>query len=359
MLGYLANRIFYGFLVMAGVVIIVFFLFNILPGDPARMMLGQRADVASVNAINKDLGRDLPMLKQFLLYANDLSFISYHKIKNTESHVFLNKEKFGSTISLVQWHDENAIVLKAPYLRRSYQTQQKVSDVLAGALPGTVVLAITSLLLAAWIGISLGVITAIKKNSFTDRLCSIAAILGMALPSFFAGIIVAWLFGFVLNKYTHLNMTGSLFIIDPFEGKMLQLKNLILPACTLGIRPLSVFVQLTRSSMLDVLSQDYIRTAKAKGLSKGVIVLKHALKNSLNPVVTAISGWFGSLLAGAVFIEYIFGWNGIGKLTVDALERYDFPVVMGSVLLVSLFFVIINIIVDIVYGLLDPRVRLK
>jgi peptide/nickel transport system permease protein len=152
-------------------------------------------------------------------------------------------------------------------------------------------------------------------------------------------------------------MTGSLYRIDPFEGRILVLSNLILPAFTLGIRPLSVIVQLTRSSMLDVLSQDYIRTAKAKGLSSTITVIRHALRNALNPVLTAVSGWFGSLLAGAVFIEYIFGWKGIGKVTVDSLERYDFPVVMGAVLVVSVVFVIINIVVDILYGMLDPRIR--
>lgn len=154
-------------------------------------------------------------------------------------------------------------------------------------------------------------------------------------------------------------MTGSLYRIDPFDGMVLEVKNLLLPAFTLGIRPLSVIVELTRSSMLDVLSQDYIRTAKAKGLSKQVVILRHALRNALNPVLTAVSGWFGSLLAGAVFIEYIFGWKGIGKVTVDSLETYDFPVVMGAVLIVSVFFVIINLIVDLLYGVLDPRIRVS
>jgi peptide/nickel transport system permease protein len=132
---------------------------------------------------------------------------------------------------------------------------------------------------------------------------------------------------------------------------------MILPALTLGIRPLSVVVQLARSSFLDVLSQDYIRTARAKGLSQRAVLVKHALRNAMNPVVTAVSGWFAGLLAGAVFIEYIFGWKGIGKEIVEALENYDFPVVMGGVLVISMAFVIINILVDIIYGILDPRIR--
>jgi peptide/nickel transport system permease protein len=137
------------------------------------------------------------------------------------------------------------------------------------------------------------------------------------------------------------------------------LKNLILPAITLGIRPLAIITQLTRSAMLDVLDQDYIRTAYAKGLSKRIVVWKHALRNALNPVITAITGWFAELLAGAFFVEYIFGWRGIGKLTVDALSNLDFPVVMGSVLVSASFFILINILADILYGMVDPRVRLN
>ena len=153
-------------------------------------------------------------------------------------------------------------------------------------------------------------------------------------------------------------MFGSLFSVDNYgTGTYLDLKNLILPALTLGIRPLAVVVELTKSSVLDVLSQDYIRTAKAKGLSYKKILVKHTLKNALNPVVTAISGWLASLLAGAVFVEYIFDWKGMGVVIVEGLDKYDFPVVMGSLLYVSVILVIINIITDVIYGWLDPRVK--
>jgi len=138
----------------------------------------------------------------------------------------------------------------------------------------------------------------------------------------------------------------------------LQLRNLLLPALTLGIRPLAIIAQLTRGSLLDTLDQDYIRTAYAKGLRKRTIIWKHALRNALNPVITAITGWFAELLAGAFFVEYIFGWKGIGKVTVDALEKLDFPVVMGSVLVSSFFFIVIGLLADVVYGLIDPRVRM-
>jgi peptide/nickel transport system permease protein len=141
--------------------------------------------------------------------------------------------------------------------------------------------------------------------------------------------------------------------------KRLTLQNLLLPAITLGIRPLAIITQLTRSAMLDVLDQDYIRTAYAKGLSKRKVIWKHGLGNALNPVITAVTGWFAELLAGAFFVEYIFGWQGMGKVTVDALEKLDYPVVMGSVLIAAVFFICINILADILYGIVDPRVKVQ
>ncbi|HNQ12257.1 MAG TPA: ABC transporter permease [Bacteroidia bacterium] len=358
MVSFLLKRIFYGFLILWGITTLVFYLFNILPGDPARMMLGQRADIASIEAINKELGRDYPMMKQYLFYLNDISPLSLHAVKNQESFTYYDANKYPSSSVLFNVN-ETALVLKKPYLRRSYQNQLTVNEMIADSLGGTAVLALAALIIAAFFGIVLGVYVSTRKGTIADRLILISSVFGMAFPSFFASILVAWIFGFVLSSYTHLNMTGSLYEVHPFKGEMLNIKNLILPAFTLGIRPLSVFMQLTRSSMLDELSKDYIRTALAKGLSKRTIVWKHALRNALGPVLTSISGWLGSLLAGAVFIEYIFGWKGIGKLMVDSLERYDFPVVMGCTLVVAVFFVIINILMDFIYALLDPRIRLN
>ena len=183
---------------------------------------------------------------------------------------------------------------------------------------------------------------------------------GMSVPSFFSAILFAWLFGFVLHRYTNLNMTGSLYAMDDFgEGISIQWKNLILPAIVLGIRPLAVVIQLMRNSLLEVYNQEYIRTAKAKGLSSIQIIKKHALKNALNPVVTAVSGWFASMLAGAVFVEYIFGWNGLGKEIVDALNTKDLPVITGAVLIIASLFILINIFVDVMYSWLDPKVKME
>ncbi len=167
-------------------------------------------------------------------------------------------------------------------------------------------------------------------------------------------------FGFYLSEYTGLNMTGYMWEPDVYNGgRRLDLKNLILPAFTLGIRPLAIITQLTRSSMVEVMSQDYIRTGRAKGLGNMKLVLKHALKNALNPVVTAVSGWLASLMAGAFFVEYIFSWQGLGTRTIKAVEHLDLPVIMGVTLVVAMAFIVINIFVDLLYALLDPRVRLQ
>ena len=179
------------------------------------------------------------------------------------------------------------------------------------------------------------------------------------MPSFFAGLLIAFVFGYLLHSYTGLNMTGSLWQYDPFTGRHLALKNLILPALALGIRPLAIITQLTRSALLDTLSQDYIRTAYAKGLTTSRVIFRHALPNALNPVITAVSGWLAELLAGSFFIEYIFGWKGVGKITVDALDKFDFPLVMGSVLLTAFIFIVVNLVTDMLYAKIDPRVRLN
>jgi peptide/nickel transport system permease protein len=353
------KKLFYGFLVLLGVIVVVFFLFNVLPGDPARMTLGQRADEASIKAIKKDLGLDQPLTTQFLMYLNDLSPISVHNDVDPDHHLYLDPDKYTAT-KLFHVSESKALVVKYPYLRRSYQSKRKVSEIIMDTLPETAVLAFASMLFAAVFGIILGIFSALKKNSWFDRGALVFATLGMSGPSFYFGAIFAWLFGYILADFTGLNVQGSLFTADDYgNGEYLTLENLILPAITLGLRPLSIIVQLTRSSLLDVMSQDYIRTARAKGLGFYTVVFKHALKNALNPVITSISGFFAGLMAGALFVEIVFSWKGIGYEIYYALERYDLPVVMGATLVFAIVFVIINILVDIVYGFLDPRVRLQ
>lgn len=358
MFSYILNKIFYGFLTLFGVITVIFFLFNVLPGDPARMMLDQREDSEQLQNIRVKYGFDKPLTTQYLYYLNDLSPISIHS-GNPVNYTYLSSEKYSYT-KLFSAGEKN-VVIKFPYLRKSFQKNDKnVTEVIAETLPNTAVLAVSAIVIAIITGIFFGILSALYKDTFFDRIISILSTLGMSVPSFFAAILFAWLFGFVLHKYTNLNMTGSLYEVDDFgENTYIQWKNLLLPAIVLGIRPLAVVIQLMRNSLLEVLSQDYIRTARAKGLSTYKIIKTHALKNSLNPVVTAVSGWFASMLAGAVFVEYIFNWNGLGKEIVNALNTLDLPIIMGSVLVIATMFIIINILVDISYGLLDPKIRLK
>ncbi|MGM9820837.1 MAG: ABC transporter permease [Candidatus Onthomorpha sp.] len=332
MFNYIIKKVAYGLLVMLGVITLIFVLFNLLPGDPARMMLGQNADKESIEILHKELGLDKPVYVQYFNYLNDLSPIGFDK--------------------------DGSFGFKTPDLRRSYQSGRSVSSILADSFPNTILLAVVSIAFAFVVGVSLGALAAIYSDTWFEKFVLVITSLGMSLPSFFAAILIAWFFAFILADYTGLSMFGSLYSVDDFgNGEYIDLKNLILPALTLGIRPLAVICELTKSTMKEVLQQDYIRTAKAKGLSKFQIIRKHALRNTLNPVVSSISGWFASLIAGAVFVEYIFDWKGVGVVIVDSLEKYDFPVLMGSLIVICVMLIIINILTDITYAALDPRIK--
>ncbi|MFL2570599.1 MAG: ABC transporter permease [Parvicellaceae bacterium] len=435
MFRYIIRKIVYGFLVLFGVVTVIFILFNIKPGDPALMLGGQHSTKEIVETIRKDLGLDLPFHQRYLFYLNDLSPLSIHELEDAKSVIYLDSSKY-SGVELVSLNDQRVLVLKYPYLRKSYQNKRSVAQIIKEKLPDTFILALSAIFIATFFGILLGVVSAVNKGKFFDNISFIAAVSGMSAPSFFMAAIISVIGGYtwsnqmdlpvfpivfallaiivgVLNFKrkeqknlslkkifswalkggiiglgvwlvyiifysifslgdwpvvswtfpfygTGLNPNGSLIELNDFSGaEEYHWENLILPAITLGIRPLAIVIQLTRSSLLDELSQDYIRTARSKGLSFYRVVVNHALINSLNPVITAVSGWFASLLAGAVFVEQIFDWNGIGNELVSALKNDDFPLVIGVTIVVASFFVLINILVDIIYGYLDPRVRLN
>ena len=343
---YFIRKLFSSILVLLGVIILIFTLFQLL-GDPAKLVAGQSGDKKTIDNIQKELNLDKPKWKQLALYINNISPISIYdssEIKEKKLRGFF----FGK---------KKILAFKIPYLGKSYQTKKEVTGIIYESIPGTLILALTAMIFACVLGISIGIIAALKKNSWIDHSIIITSITGISAPSFFIAIIIAYFFGIVLHQYTGLNFTGSLYEIDEVTGvKYMELKNLILPTITLGIRPLSIIVQLTRSSMLDVLNQDYIRTAFAKGLSKREVVLRHGIRNALNPIITTITGWFGELLAGAFFVEFIFGWKGLGKLTIDALEKLDYPIVLGAVLCSSIAFILINILSDFLYKKIDPRI---
>ena len=359
MVKYIGKRLFYGFLVILGVVTLVFFLFNILPGDPARMMLGQRADEESVEIIKHDLGLDRPIGIQYLAYLNDLAPISLHNNFDSSSYWYLESEKYAPCTTLLTI-GSTSVVLKMPYLRRSYQTKRKVSEIIATAFPQTAVLALTAMTFALILGILLGIFSALHKGTWIDHLTLLLSSIGMSLPSFFAAILIAWFFAYVLADWTHLNMFGNLYSVDDYGcGEYINLRNLILPALTLGIRPLAVLVELTKSSMLEALSQDYIRTAKAKGVSGSKIIFGHALKNSLIPVITYFGPMLAYIVTGSLVVEQIFAVPGIGRAFVSSITNRDYPMVMGTTIVLAVLIVVMNLVSDILYKVVDPRINLE
>jgi peptide/nickel transport system permease protein len=341
------NKIAYFSSVILGLVLVVFLLFQALPG-PEQILSGQRTDKATTDAIVRDLGLDQPTWKQALLYINDISVISVYpedRIPEFVKGKFLNLGNY-------------AIGIKFPYLRTSFQTKLPVNNLLGEAFIGTVLLTFAAMFLALILGIPLGVWAASRKDSRWDRGIVALSTLGISVPSFFSAMLFSWLFGFVYREYTGLPMTGSwLELNSDGSDRIMKLSHLILPALALGIRPLAVFIQLTRNTMVDVLVLDFIKTAQAKGVSYKKVIWKHAFPNALNPIVTSIGGWFSSLLAGSFFTEYIFQWKGMGKVSIEALQQSDFPVVMGAVLLTACLFFIIHQFTEWLYVWIDPRLK--
>lgn len=351
MVYFILRRLSYGFLVIFGVIIVIFLLFYVLPGDPVAMIAGGKGDEGTRRRITEELGLDKPLHIQLGYYLNDLSPIAVHS-KDRKLKEFYNYR------TLIPFNSYS-LVLKFPYLGRSYITNERVDTRLLKDMEGTLVLAIVSMFFATSIGVMFGIFAALRQNTWVDYTLVTLSVLGISTPSFVLAILISMYFGGYLADYTGLKRVGSLWEMNAYTNEYeLQLQNLILPSLTLALRPLAIIVQLTRSSMLEVLSQDYIRTAKAKGLLFYKVVVKHALKNALNPVITAVSGWLASLMAGAFFIEYVFNWNGLGRTIILAVQAEDLPVVMGATILIAFIFVIVNILVDILYAAIDPRIRL-
>lgn len=303
---YLLRKILYSFLVLIGVVLVTFFIRP--PGDPARVLLGQRADAASVAALREQLGLDKPITTQIATYMYNLT-----------------QKDLGTSIA----------------------TNRPVYEALKERIGPTALLAVSSMAIATILGILLGVIASWKPNSWLDTLTMSTSLFGISLPAFVVGLLFVLVFGVLLDWFPN---SGY---ID--RGP----EYLFLPMITLAIRPLSIIARVTRSSMLDVLGQDYVRTARAKGLNNVTVFFKHALRNALNPVVTTVSAWFAGLLAGTYFIEFIFNWPGIGLAAFNAIEKLDYPMIQGTVLFTAVVFVVVNMLADIVYAFIDPKVRLK
>ncbi len=305
---YIIRKLLYSVLVLVGVITVTFSLMYVIPGDPARLMLGQRADIASIDAVRKQLGLDDPL------------YVQYGR--------FMVKAVQGD-------------------LGRSYSSNRDVLTTIIETFPATAVLAVSALILSSIIGILIGVISSVRPYTFADNFSMLVALFGISFPPFALGLIMALVFGAWLKWF-------------PISGYINNgMIYLVLPMLTLALRPLAIIARLTRSSMLDVLGQDYVRTARAKGVNEWKVIIKHALRNALNPVITTISAWLAALLGGTFFIEYIFNWPGIGLLAINSILSLDFPMIQGTVLFTAVIFIIVNMIVDIVYAFLDPKVKLS
>lgn len=305
---YIIRKLLYSILVLIGVITVTFCLMYVIPGDPARLMLGQRADIASIDAVRKQLGLDDPL------------YVQYGR--------FMLKAVQGD-------------------LGRSYSSNRDVLTTIIETFPATAILAISALLISSIIGILIGVVSSVKPYTLSDNISMLVALFGISFPPFALGLIMAFVFGALLKWF-------------PISGYINNgMIYLVLPMLTLALRPLSIIARLTRSSMLDVLGQDYVRTARAKGVNEWKVIIRHALRNALNPVITTISAWLAALLGGTFFIEYIFNWPGIGLLAINSILSLDFPMIQGTVLFTAVIFIIVNVIVDIIYAFLDPKVKLS
>lgn len=310
MLSFIIRRIGQLFLLLLGISFIVFMSMHLSPGDPATIIGGPTATESDLEAIREDLGLNDPVLVQYADYLT----------------------------GLVQGD-----------LGYSYQNSQPVAEAIATRFPNTVKLAVASMIVAVIIGIIAGIISAIRQNSWLDVTSTTFSLVGVSIPNFWLGAMLILLFAVNLQWLPVSGLNHSVFSM---EG----MKELILPAITLGTSSAAIIARMSRSSMLEVIKSDYIRTAKAKGVKGRTIIWIHALRNAMIPVITVIGINFGALLGGTIITEQVFAINGIGRLMIDAIAARDFPVVQGTVLLVATIFVVVNLIVDIIYAKVDPRI---
>lgn len=310
MIGLIVRRFFQLVLLLLGISFLVFMSMHIAPGDPATIIGGPTASSSDLEAIRTDLGLDKPVLVQYIDYLGGIL-----------------QGDFGY----------------------SYQTGQSVTDAILSRFPNTIKLASASMVVAIIIGIIAGMIAAIKQNSWIDISSTTFSLAGVSIPNFWLGTMLILIFAVNLQWLPVGGLNSSIFT---FQGVI----ELILPAITLGTASAALIARMSRSAMLEVIKSDYIRTAKAKGVKRWSLIWIHALRNAMIPVVTVIGINFGALLGGTIITEQVFAINGIGRLMIDAIAARDFPVVQGTVLLVAAIFVIVNLIVDIIYALIDPRI---
>ena len=330
--------------------VIVSSIIFLVPVDPARMTFGQRLDSHTLEETKRNYGLDLPLNQQLTRYFRDLSPINLIK----EGHPMLEAYHFVPLIRI----GRRILILKWPYLRQSYQSGRAVSRILGEALPLTIALSVASMLIATPLGILLGLVSARYPKSHLDNFLLTVGTLGYSVPSYVSALFFSIVFGYWLGHLTGLPLQGSLIELDNFGNAVIKWHHLVLPALALGIRPVAVIMQITRTAMIDELSKNYIKTARSKGLKEYAVIFRHALRNAANPITTTVSGWFAALIAGSFFVESIFNYQGIGSVTVRALIMFDVPLLLGAIIVISALYVLINIITDIMYAILDVRIQL-
>tara|TARA_B100001013_G_scaffold158481_1_gene94551 strand:- start:143 stop:1075 length:933 start_codon:yes stop_codon:yes gene_type:complete len=306
MVNFIVRRILQTIPVLFGVIVITFILMYMIPGDPVVSMVGERYDEETIHKLRKELHLDDSLPMQFVHYVSNVM-----------------RGDFG----------------------KSFITGGSVSEELLIKFPNTLILAVASMIIAIITGLTLGIVSSLKPQSILDKITMFFALAGISAPVFWVGLMLILFIGVFLRW---LPPTG-------FGG----VEYIILPAITLGLRSAAYLARLTRATMLDVLNQDYIRTARMKKLPEWKVILKHGFPNILIPIITVIGTDFGSYLSGAVLTESIFGWPGIGRYALEAILKRDFPVIQGTVLFMALMFILANLIVDIFYGIVDPRIRIE
>lgn len=331
-----------------GVTIVVFMFLRLIPGDPAVAMLGEHATEENVNRIREQFGLNRPV------------FFDREALKNGDFRGFINTQYFIYLGNLLSGDLGNSIHRRIP-----------VAETLLLRFPATIELAFLSMFLAIFIGVPVGIVSAARRNSVLDNTTMFGALIGVSMPIFWLGIMLIMLFAVTLNwlpasgrldsgielkSITNFHLIDSLITLN-FAAFSNALSHLALPAIALATIPTAVIARMTRSSMLDVLNEDYIRTAHAKGVVERRVLYQHALKNAFLPIITIIGLQVGLLLAGAVLTETIFSWPGIGKWVYDSILARDYPIVQGGTLLIALIFVAVNLLVDISYAYFDPRIH--
>jgi len=334
MIRFVASRLLYGSLVLLLVTVLVSSIIYLSPVDPARLTFGQRMDESTVMAKREQLGLDLPLYQQVLLYVRDVSPLYIGSPQGWRDQYSGSKVSIGPL----------TLGFKKPYMRESYQSGEHVSQMILSAFANTLILTSIALILAIVLGISLGLLAGYMQGTWIDKMIIMISSLGFSVPSYVTAIVLGVVFGFYLKDWTNLNIQGSLFELNDMGDDIVVWKNILLPALALGVRPVAIITQLMRSSYLDTIGKKYVLAARAKGMPGYQVLKDHVLRNALNPVVTALSGWLAALLAGAFFVEFIFNYKGLGYVTVQALINYDIPVVLGAF--------------DIVYSIIDPRIQL-